>query len=137
VKSPEWTKPAVYGVAVGAVATLIIGFNWGGWVTGGTASEMAAKASQAAQEQLVASICVERFAAAPDAAAKLAALKKTKTWEQDTFVTEGGWIQVDALEEQITGAAGLCADQLIAMESIPARVIEPAAAAAEPLASGG
>ena len=28
------------GAAVGAVATLFIGFYWGGWVTGGSAKDM-------------------------------------------------------------------------------------------------
>jgi hypothetical protein len=31
------------GAAAGAIATVVIGFNWGGWVTGGTAKEMAQK----------------------------------------------------------------------------------------------
>ncbi len=31
------------GAAAGAIATVVIGFNWGGWVTGGTAKEMAEK----------------------------------------------------------------------------------------------
>ena len=38
---PEWLKPALYGAAAGAGALAIIGFTWGGWVTGGTAKEMA------------------------------------------------------------------------------------------------
>ena len=30
-------KPALWGAAAGAIALAIVGFNWGGWVTGGTA----------------------------------------------------------------------------------------------------
>ena len=36
------------GAFAGVVATLIIGFNWGGWVTGGTAKEMTQKSASTA-----------------------------------------------------------------------------------------
>ena len=35
----------VQGAAVGAVATMFIGFYWGGWVTGNTARETAQKSA--------------------------------------------------------------------------------------------
>jgi len=31
---PIETKPALWGVAGGAIAMAVIGFTWGGWVTG-------------------------------------------------------------------------------------------------------
>jgi len=34
-------KPALWGAAAGAIALAIVGFNWGGWVTGGTAETLA------------------------------------------------------------------------------------------------
>ncbi len=34
------------------VATMVIGFTWGGWVTGGTATKMAADAAAGASAQL-------------------------------------------------------------------------------------
>jgi hypothetical protein len=33
------------GAAVGAVATMIVGFNWGGWLLGSTADKMAKEQS--------------------------------------------------------------------------------------------
>ena len=33
----EPLKRLLQGAAVGAVATMLIGFNWGGWMLGGTA----------------------------------------------------------------------------------------------------
>ena len=44
----ESLKRLLQGAAAGAVATLIIGFNWGGWVTGGTAKDMTEKSSTTA-----------------------------------------------------------------------------------------
>ena len=40
---PIETKPALWGAAGGAVAAAIIGFTWGGWVTGGKAETSAAR----------------------------------------------------------------------------------------------
>ena len=36
----EKIKPVLWGAIGGAIALSIIGFAWGGWVTGGTAQEM-------------------------------------------------------------------------------------------------
>jgi hypothetical protein len=32
------------GIALGVIATLVVGFFWGGWVTGGTVKNVAATA---------------------------------------------------------------------------------------------
>ena len=137
MESPVWTKPALVGAGAGAVAAMIVGFSWGGWVTGGTASEMAAKASRNAGEQLVASICVEAFVADANAAGNLVLLKEAKTYERDNFIEDGGWIIVPGLEKQITGAADVCAQRLLALESLPERVVVPEASTADTMPTEG
>lgn len=82
----------VWACAITAVATIVIGFNWGGWVTGGTARTAAAMASDVARGELASAICVERFNAAPDAAAKLIEFKAiTDSYKKRQFVEAGGW----------------------------------------------
>src|SRR5258705_5523088 len=49
------------GAAAGAVATLVIGFTWGGWVTGGTARVKAQKNCRTALRYALSSICVGNF----------------------------------------------------------------------------
>ena len=34
-------RSALWGAAAGAIALAIVGFSWGGWVTGGTAETLA------------------------------------------------------------------------------------------------
>src|SRR3546814_4185947 len=53
-----WITPGLWGVAGGAVATMVIGFAWGGWVTGGTADEMAASEAEMAVVQAFVPLCV-------------------------------------------------------------------------------
>lgn len=72
------------------IATIVIGFSWGGWVTGGTADH--APAWPATARELASAICVERFNAAPDAAAKLAEFKAIPdSYKKRQFVEAGGW----------------------------------------------
>jgi hypothetical protein len=108
------SKPLVFWAAVaGVAATLIIGFSWGGWVTGGTAKQMVDKAATGARAELMASICVNRFAASPDVVVNLASLKGTDSWKRDDFIKKGGWIAVAGQEKPIDGAAELCAIRLM------------------------
>ena len=72
------------------VVTLIVGFSWGGWVTGSTAGTMASKAAAGARAELAATICVNRFVSAPDAATALASLKNSDSWKRDDFIKDGG-----------------------------------------------
>jgi hypothetical protein len=81
-----------WACAAAMVATIVVGFNWGGWVTGGTSRTMAATAADSARGELGSAICVERFKAAPDAAAKLAAFKAIPDdYKKRQFIEAGGW----------------------------------------------
>ena len=71
---------------------MIVGFNWGGWVTGGTSQTMAAAAGNEARSALASDICVEKFKAGPDAAARLVEFKAiTDSYKKRQFVEAGGW----------------------------------------------
>jgi len=110
-----------------SVATMIVGFTVGGWTTGGTATSMADRASKDAKAELAASICVQKFVSAEGAAEKLALLKEKSSWERDNFVEEGGWAKLLGMEKPVPGSADLCAGELVAMESLPVRTVEPTA----------
>jgi hypothetical protein len=98
------------------IATMVIGFTWGGWVTGGSADQMAAEAREAGRAQLAAAICVQRFVAAPNAAVELAALKEESSWSRDDTIADAGWTTPLGLDEPVSGAADICADRLVEME---------------------
>jgi hypothetical protein len=107
---------AVWACIASVVGALVVGFTWGGWVTGGSARSMAAKAATAANDQLVASICVDRFQAANDAPAQLVALKALGSYERGSFIEKGGWTTILPDQPMATRtAARLCADQLAAL----------------------
>jgi hypothetical protein len=94
------------------VATMIVGFAWGGWVTGGTASQMAVKAAADGRAALAATICVDRFASSLDSAAALVSLKATDSWKREDIIAAGGWAKLPGMEKPVPGSAELCAKQL-------------------------
>ena len=53
------------GAAVGAVATMIIGFYWGGWVLGKTAENNATTLVNAALVQAYGPVCIEDSSISP------------------------------------------------------------------------
>ena len=111
------SKTALFWTAAGAVVvTLIVGFSWGGWVTGGTATDMAEEAAENAQAQLAATICFERFVNANNVEAELAALKETSSWKREDFITEGGWVELPGVKEPVDEAAEICAERLADFE---------------------
>ncbi len=81
-----------WACAATLVATIVVGFAWGGWVTGGTSKTMAAAASAAGRGELASAICVQRFNAASDAAAKRIEFKAlADNYRKRQFVEAGGW----------------------------------------------
>ncbi len=114
MKFPIETKPALWGAAGGAVAAMVIGFSWGGWITGGKAEATAVQRVNDAVVLALAPMCVEKFQRAGDAPANLTALKKIDSWSQGEFVEKGGWATSPGKSspEQVSAVAKACATML-------------------------
>lgn len=108
-----WLKPAVWGVIVGGIATMIVGFSWMGWVLGSTAERMAAERADSAVIVALTPSCVSRFLQQPNAATKLAELQKIDSWKQREFVEEGGWATPRGSKTPNSGVASACAEELV------------------------
>jgi hypothetical protein len=84
--SGESLTRLLQGSAIGAVLTVVVGFNWFGpgfgWVTGGNADKLATKRAETATIAVLAPICAEKFLAQPDAAAKKIAFAKVDSWKR-------------------------------------------------------
>ncbi|MCR4265145.1 hypothetical protein [Nitratireductor sp. ZSWI3] len=105
----------VWACAGAAVATMIVGFTWGGWVTGGTSRDLVSTAGIAARGELASEICVERFNAAPNSAARLVELKAiTSTSAKRQFIEAGGWATMPGQTSPDRRGAEACAVALAA-----------------------
>ena len=110
-----------WACAGGAILATVVGFAWGGWVTGGSAQSKATDSAAQARQEMASLVCVDRFMAAPDVGIQLTALKEiTSSYQQAKFIAEGGWAVImpvsDPVDRAATNndrkAAALCADSL-------------------------
>ncbi|MGA2495478.1 MAG: hypothetical protein ABSF67_21515 [Roseiarcus sp.] len=113
MKLPVEVRPALWGVAGGAVAAIVIGFAWGGWVTGGTSETRAVDRAEAAVVAARALICVDNFRHSPDAEANLASLTKLDFYYRHSFIEKGGWATMPGSKEPDQAVARACAAVLV------------------------
>jgi hypothetical protein len=120
------TKAALAWAAAGAaVATVVVGFTLGGWVTAGAADRMAADARVGGQAEVAAAVCAANFRADPAAQTRHAELVGLTTTRQRQFVQGQPWGQVPGADGVSRAAADLCARMITQMD--PAELGEPAA----------
>ena len=100
------------GAAVGAVATMIIGFYWGGWVLGKTAEKNATTLVNAALVKAYGPVCIERFKLQPNVDAKWAELTKIDTWRRDAYIKESGFATPPGSTSPNSAVADACAAAL-------------------------
>ena len=101
------------GLVVGAVATMVIGFNWGGWALGSTVDKRVETASQAATVEALAPICADRFnQAAKTDHTLVAALGAVDSWQRDTYMMKNGWATFSGKPEPSRIVADACAKLL-------------------------
>ena len=100
------------GAAVGAIATLFVGFYWGGWVTGGSAKEMVQRSSSSAVVAALSPICVDKFQHSAEAAMNMVELKKVSSYQQGPFIEKGGWATLPGSDNANSAVARACAERL-------------------------
>lgn len=101
------------GTAFGAVAVIAVGFNWGGWMLGGTAEKLAEDGAKSAVVSVLAPICADKFRQAADMTGNLAMLKKESTYQQANFVDKDGWAILPGNDKASSGVAKACAAILV------------------------
>ena len=118
MKLPENTNAYVWGAVIGAVALAVVGFGWGGWVTGGTATKTAATAASDAKVAALAPICADRFRAQGDSAAKIAELAKASSWDRGNVVEKSGFATMPGSKTTDSDVARACAE-ILATAAVP------------------
>jgi hypothetical protein len=120
VRFQEWwrearpTKTAVFWSWMASVVlTMIIGFAWGGWVTGGTALKMAEKMADDAIVKRLAPMCVLQSTRDPGKDQKLKELKEAGAYQGGEYVEKQGWATMPGEEKPDSNVASECARLLL------------------------
>ena len=112
---PVWTKPALVGAGAGAIALAIVGFNFGGWLTGASAQKMASAQANAEAVSVQVPYCVALSNADAAMAGVVVQLKETtSSYKRADLVMDAGWATVPGQTRPDRQIAGECADTLIA-----------------------
>lgn len=107
-------KTVVFWSWVGIIIlTIVVGFSWGGWVTGGNAQKMSDAIARDAVIQRLAPICVTQFNQDPEKAQKLIVLKETSTWQRSAYVESQGWATMPGEADPDSQVAQGCVKLLI------------------------
>ncbi len=102
-------KLCLWGAVGGAIVLAIIGFAWGGWVTGGTAQKMV----EDAVVSRLTPICVEQFNQDSEKDQKLKELKEESSWEIGDYVEKQGWATMPGEKKTDRKVAKKCADMVM------------------------
>ena len=107
------TKSTLFmACAATAVATMIVGFNWGGWVTGGAAAAMAETRSRADVVTALTAICADQAKRDPLLAERVALLKTTASYGRGDLIMKNGWATMPGTAEPNRQVANACADKV-------------------------
>ncbi len=111
-------KTGIWGAVAGSLITMILGFNWGGWTTSGTAQQMALKQADAAVTAALVPICVAGPKADVARVKKLEELRAiTSSYDQTDFVMKTGWASFAGQAEPNRAVAEACASALLGTAS--------------------
>ena len=108
---PASVKPAIWGAIGGAIAAMVVGFVWGGWVTGGTAGKMEAVSAETAIILAYTPLCVAKAEQQPE---KFVVLKEKSSYgsSRGNFVIEAGWVD-NVSEKYRSAVAKACATTVV------------------------
>jgi hypothetical protein len=112
MNTPEWLKPAIYGGVCGAAALAIVGFSWGGWVTGGGAQAMANEQSRMEVVAALVPICVQQSAQDPRLTETLAQLEAANRYQRSDLLMKAGWATMPGSEDPNRAVASACMEKL-------------------------
>jgi hypothetical protein len=111
---PTWLKPGLTGVVLGAVATMAIGFNQGGWYSSKSAERLADERSAVAVVDALVPICIAQAKLDPTHEAKIEKMTTMVTgYERRDYVMQAGWATTSAADGPNRDVASACAEVLI------------------------
>jgi len=111
-------KPAIWGAVIGSIATMILGFGWGGWTMNSTVNQLATKRADAAVTAVLVPICLAKQKTDGATGQKLGELKAiTSSYEQTEFVMKTGWATFPGKADPNRDVAEACAAELMKIAS--------------------
>ena len=112
----DWDKIKLgsWSAIGGAIVLAVVGFNYGGWVTGGTAAAMAKEIAADAVAERLGTICVAQFNQDSEKGQKLKEMKEKDSWDKGRYIEKQSWAIMPGEGKPDSKVADSCAKQLTA-----------------------
>jgi hypothetical protein len=109
----DWDKIKLgsWSAIGGAVVLAYAGFNFGGWVTGGSAAAMAKEVAADAVTERLGLICVAQFNRDSDKGQKLKEIKGKESWDRGRYIEKQSWAIMPGDDKADSRVADACAKQ--------------------------
>ncbi len=107
----DWEKIKLgsWSAIGGAIVLAYVGFNYGGWVTGGTAAAMAKEIAEDAVTERLGSICVAQFNRDSKKDRKLKEMKGKESWDRGRYIEKQSWAIMPGEDKPDSRVADACA----------------------------
>ncbi|WP_127561644.1 hypothetical protein [Nioella ostreopsis] len=112
MNTPEWLKPGVYGAVIGAVFVGVVGFSWGGWVTGGTSNDRAMAMSRDSVVASMVPVCLDIALSDPERAEILETIRAAATYQRRDALMDAGWATMPGTDDPDRDIAQACLAEL-------------------------
>jgi hypothetical protein len=110
----DWDKIKLGGWSAlgGAALSAFVGFNYGGWVTGGTAAAMAKEMAADAIAERLGAICVAQFNRDSAKSEKVKEMKGKDSWDNGRYIEKQSWAIMPGDDKPDSKVADACAKRL-------------------------
>jgi len=107
----DWEKIKVgsWSALGGALVVAYAGFNFGGWVTSGTAAAMAKEGAAEAVAERLGTICVAQFNRDSARDQKLKEMKGKEAWARGRYIETHSWAIMPGEDKPDSRVAEACA----------------------------
>jgi len=100
--------------AIGGAAVLaFVGFNYGGWVTSGSAAAIAQDVAADAVAERLGTICVAQFNRDSDKGEKVKEMKGKDPWDKGRYIEKQSWAIMPGDDKADSRVADACAKHLM------------------------
>jgi hypothetical protein len=110
LERPSLTR-LLQGACIGSLATVLLGFSWGGWMLGSTAREIAVNDMSRALVPVLAPMCADKLRNGPNGSLNLVGFRKVEPWQQPLYIIQkGDWAMVPGMRSPDFAIARECAN---------------------------
>ena len=117
MKVPVWLKPGLWGVVLGAIGMIMVGFWYFGWTTASSAAQLAQDRADTAVVAALVPFCVVKAQADPDKTVLAKFQAEESSYSRSDMVMKAGWATLAGEKTSDDALARACSDKLHGLKS--------------------